>query len=127
MDVDKGSNSQYWAARLSMVDKVSLAGLVFRVPLEDIELRVISSVGRRLCMPGMSGIGGKVELFMGITVCRTGVSHLTRLRCTQCSRVVSTADVHWHPHEISPTFLAELIVRTPRQTVIVLHRKCNGR
>lgn len=99
MDVDKGSNSQHWAARLSMVDKVSLAGLVFRIPLEDVELRVISSLGRRLCMPGMSGIGGKVELFMGITVCRTGVSHLTRLRCTQCSRVVSTADIHWHPHE----------------------------
>ena len=67
-DVDKGGNSQYGAARLGMVDEVSLARLVFRVPFEYVKLRVVGSLARWLYMPCMSGIGSRMKLFMSITV-----------------------------------------------------------
>ena len=67
-DVDKGRDGEDGATGLGMVDEVALAGLVFGVPFENVELRVIGALGRLLCVPCMSGIGGRVELFMGITV-----------------------------------------------------------
>ena len=38
MDVDKGGDCQDLPALLGMVDEVSLAGLIFGVPFEDVEL-----------------------------------------------------------------------------------------
>ena len=42
MDVDKCSDCLDLGALLCMVDEVSLAGLVFGVPIEDVELSAYS-------------------------------------------------------------------------------------
>lgn len=43
-DVDEGSDGLYGAALLGIIDEVFLAGLVFGVPFEDIELSGCQSI-----------------------------------------------------------------------------------
>lgn len=47
LDVDKGGNSLNGAALLCVLNEVFLAGLVFGIPIKDIKLRVVGSLGRR--------------------------------------------------------------------------------
>ena len=61
VDVEEGGDRLHGRRVLRVVEEVALAGLVFGVPFEDVELRVVGALGRggdgRLGGEGGGGVG----------------------------------------------------------------------
>lgn len=72
MDVDKGGEGLHGHRMLRMVEEVSCAGEIFRIPFEDVELRIVCS----LVSVGVDGTG---EGDMGEVVSGVG-SHVIARR-----------------------------------------------
>lgn len=78
-DVDKGGDGLDRSALLCVFDKIFLAGLVFRVPVEYIKLGVVRSMGlweTRSGGGGQVGKRGELELLVGVAVEWSGELHL---------------------------------------------------
>ncbi len=78
-DVDKGGHGLHRPTLLRVFDKVSLTGLVFGIPIEDIKLRIVSSLCRRLGRSkrgGQVGKGSVLKLLVRVAVERFGEIHL---------------------------------------------------
>ncbi len=78
-DVDKGGDGLDGSALLCVFDKIFLAGLVFRVPVEYIKLGVVRSMGlweTRTGGGGQVGKRGELELLVGVAVEWSGELHL---------------------------------------------------
>lgn len=67
MDVDERGDCLDLGALLCMIDKVSLTGLIFGVPVEDVELRV-TRLGPLTLVWGKIGGGGALESLLYLAV-----------------------------------------------------------
>lgn len=74
MDVDECGDCLDLGALLRMVDEVALAGLIFGVPFEDVELRV-TRLGPLTLVWGKIGGGGALESLMYFAVRASGKVH----------------------------------------------------
>ena len=71
MNVEEGGDGLDGAGVLGVVEEVALAGLVFGVPVEDVELRVVGAVEGWVSGGGGGGVGegaegGVGELLLGV-------------------------------------------------------------
>ena len=57
VDVEEGGDGLHGAGVLGVVEEVALAGLVFGIPVEDVELRVVGPLVRRRVV-GIVGVAG---------------------------------------------------------------------
>lgn len=88
MDVDEGGDCLYLGTLLGMVDEVSLAGLVFGIPFEDVELRIIC--WRPLTPVSRCVGGGTLECLLYLAVRASGEVHKAKARYTP-SAVIAIA------------------------------------